>query len=61
MDVDLSELSECIKRANEIIDLRNTLEETMKVQGLKVDIDDTFREVSEVNPFIGISKNSGNA
>jgi hypothetical protein len=55
-EVDLSELGECIKRTNEIVDLRNVLEEIMKVSGVKIDVDETFKEVAEINPFIGVSK-----
>lgn len=59
IDIDLSEISDCIKRASDIIELRNTLEEIIKVRDLRLDIDNAFSELSDINPFVGVSKNSG--
>lgn len=28
----------------------------MKVHGVKVDIEEIFREVTEINPFVGVAK-----
>ena len=41
---------------NEIVDMRNILEEIMKVNGIKVDIEEIFKEVTEISAFIGVSK-----
>ncbi len=55
-DIDFTELECCIKRINEIIDLRNIMEELSRVTQLKADIPDIFKEISDINILVGIPK-----
>lgn len=50
-ELDLSELDSTSKRINDVFELRNVLEELMKVQGLPIDVDEIFKELWEIGPF----------
>jgi hypothetical protein len=52
----MSELENCLRRLNEIIELRNIMEELSKITSMKVSIEDIFREVSEINTLVGVAR-----
>ena len=54
--MDTNELENCIKRINEIIEFRNIMEELSRVTSIKIDVHDIFREISDTNILMGVSR-----
>ena len=54
--MDTTELENSIKRINEIIEFRNIMEELSRVTSIKIDVQDIFREISDINILMGVSR-----
>jgi hypothetical protein len=45
-----------LRRISDLLELRNLFEELLRVNTVKIDVDDCFKEIVELSPFIGVSK-----